>query len=115
MADTDKEFEDLDGLFAAAREDRGALPPALRRQILSDGLKVQGNARPLPGIWSQLRDLLGGWPGLGGLVAAGVAGVWIGIAPPAALPDPVQLVTQTSQTTDIFDSFDLVSLMDEDG
>ncbi len=32
-------------------------------------------------------DVIGGWPTFSGLAAATVAGLWIGVAPPAALSD----------------------------
>lgn len=39
--------------------------------------------------WRGVLDLIGGWPAMGGLVAAGVAGLWIGIAPPELLNNVV--------------------------
>lgn len=38
-----------------------------------------------PSVWHRLRDAIGGWPALGGLAAASVTGLWIGISPPDAL------------------------------
>ncbi|MWD30223.1 hypothetical protein E0K89_022405, partial [Aquicoccus sp. SCR17] len=32
---------------------------------------------------------LGGWPALGGLTAATLAGVWLGVSPPQGVSDPV--------------------------
>jgi len=37
-------------------------------------------------MWTRLAQGLGGWPGLAGLGAAGLAGLWIGLAMPATLP-----------------------------
>jgi hypothetical protein len=44
-------------------------------------------ARPTQGIGAMLLDVIGGWPSFGGLAAATVAGLWIGVAPPDALAD----------------------------
>jgi hypothetical protein len=84
----------LDALLAhAADRPPGPLPDRLRARLLAEALQAMpptaprpaaGNKRPA-GWLSQLWQGMGGAPGLAGLTAAGVAGLWIG----AAEPDPV--------------------------
>lgn len=66
--------------------------------------------RPAPGIWQQIREGLGGWPGLGGLVAASLVGIWFGAAPPSAGIgiDPAALVFGQVETYD--DLFQTVAM-----
>ncbi|MEO1107764.1 MAG: hypothetical protein AAFX90_07570 [Pseudomonadota bacterium] len=94
MADKDME---LDHLFAEARQRRDALPDDLVVRIQTDAEAVRLErlsklSRPTQGLWSRVTDQLGGWQGLGGLVAASAAGVWIGFSAPAFLPDPASFV-----------------------
>lgn len=86
---------ELEALFAAARHaPRGdPAPPDLLARVLADAEALQPAAPaarsrpagPSPVAASRLRVLLGtlgGWPALGGLACAGVAGVAIGLALP---------------------------------
>jgi hypothetical protein len=85
----------LEAAFAAARAAAAApAPGALLARIEADARAAlrpepaAAPARPRPvagGRWRDLMQALGGWPGLGGLVAASAAGVWLGLAAPAAL------------------------------
>lgn len=84
---------DLDLLFAEARRSSPELPDDLAVRILTDAEAVRlERSRPaVPadrGLIRSLYDGLGGWQGLGGLMAASVAGVWVGFAAPSYLPDP---------------------------
>lgn len=112
---------DLDGLFDAARRDSAALPEALSERILADAAQVQAGfaeppvRAPSPGLWRQVMVLLGGWPALGGLAAACAAGVWIGVSPPAFLPDPAGLVSAAQSEVDVLGGYSLSSLYLEDG
>ncbi len=95
--DADGFDEGLDVFFAAARNSSPAPSPALLRRVMDDAMDVQGarhalptgraTAKRQPSLWVQLRDALGGWPALGGLAMAGVAGLAIGIAAPGGLGD----------------------------
>lgn len=101
MADMDKAPQaqpDLDDLFAAARDARPAMPDHLTAAILRDAELEQAGSRTaaaratgrIRGRWAVLGQLvvaIGGWPAMGGLVAASAAGMWIGLAPPDFLPD----------------------------
>ena len=83
----------LDALFAAARAAPVAPSDALLARVLADAADVQPAAAP-PGVarrgqpgrtrW-HLWDLLGGWPVAGSAAAAGIAGLWLGLSPPAAV------------------------------
>ncbi|WP_050530396.1 hypothetical protein [Pseudaestuariivita atlantica] len=96
MADEKDAFDPfLDELFAEAseRDAHGASPDLLAR-VLGDAEAVQEgfvapvarpSAPPRVPFWQSVLDAIGGWPAAAGLAAAGVAGVWIGVAPPEAL------------------------------
>ncbi len=88
MADQDNE---LDHLFAQARAARDVLPDDLAVRIETDAeaIRLARTARPRRQTWRQKISVVGGWQGLGGLVAASAAGVWIGFSAPTFLPDPV--------------------------
>ncbi|SMP14255.1 hypothetical protein [Shimia sagamensis] len=84
-----EKFDDdmLDDLFAAARNDSRATPsPDLLARVLSEaeGLQVADPAPVAqvvrPSLWAAVVAAVGGWPALGGVAMAGVAGVWIGVA-----------------------------------
>ena len=109
MTDTDKSLSDMDhleDLFAAARSEPAQLPQALQAAMLADAQQVQQdrvdarvpggcepglNPQSLPTrLWQQFISAVGGWPALGGLAVASLSGLWIGLAPPSFLPDPVE-------------------------
>ena len=92
MTMTDPHDEMLDDLFATAR--KGEVEPSddLTARVLADAdaqqqLAPQVSASTQPGLWAQLMDAIGGWPAVGGLVTATIAGIWIGVAPPAAVEE----------------------------
>lgn len=91
MADHDE----LETLFAQARENRPALPDDLVVRIETDA-EAMRLRRSAPKERRQRRwlglDRFGSWQALGGLVAASAAGVWIGIAAPGFLPDPATYI-----------------------
>jgi hypothetical protein len=89
MREADIQDDDIDRLFALAREVQPPLPDALAARILADAeaatRPVVGAAPAVPGGWRGIVAALGGWPALGGLALAGVVGLVIGISPPAGL------------------------------
>ncbi len=116
MADKGDDHHDLEAMFAAARQRPVDVPNDLMARVLADADRIAAMRRPAP-LWQQVRDALGGWPAVGGLVAASVAGVWIGVAPPSALPDPAELFfgTQTSSVSDTLSDgfFDMAAILEE--
>jgi len=124
MAETDTELERLKGYFEAAKRQTPDLPEALAARMLADAATVQAaradrvSARefaPRPGLLRQMIDALGGWPVVAGLAAACAAGVWLGFAPPAFLPDPAGLVVQSQAGQDLSYGDDLEAMLAEDG
>ena len=106
----------LEDLFAQARGEAQeiALPEALMARILSDADTVQSAREAdfapvsaqrgrsgLRGIFAAI----GGFPAVAGLAAATVAGLWIGITPPAALQSGMQAVTGATASEEIFDFY----------
>ena len=83
----------LDDLFAQARVNDPVPDDDLIARVLGDADATQAGfaaadvARPSRGLWARMMDAIGGWPAVSGLAAATVAGVWIGVAPPATVSD----------------------------
>ena len=84
----------LDDLFAAARAAAPELPASLSERVLADALAQQADVvaqvparvqmqRPVRGgVWAWLRAGFGGGGALAGMVAATLAGFYIGFAVP---------------------------------
>jgi hypothetical protein len=124
MAENHIEDGFLEAYFAAARRGSGDLPAALAARMLADAAEVQaarvaaasaGRAGSGAGLVQQFLRVLGGWPTMGGLAAACATGVWLGVAPPDFLPDPVGLMVQQSSDVNLLDSYALSSVLAEDG
>lgn len=84
----------LDDLFAQARAVPTPVPAGLIDRVLADAASVQASMAPEQeplaqniGLWPRFMAMIGGWPAVGGLAAATVAGIWIGVAPPASVED----------------------------
>ncbi|MDP5085134.1 MAG: hypothetical protein NWQ23_06915 [Yoonia sp.] len=88
---TDPKKDDLDDLFADMRNLAVVPSDALMTRVLSDAATVQPQNvvrdRPRQDIWNRMLEAIGGWPSLGGLAAATVAGIWVGVAPPTSVQD----------------------------
>lgn len=89
----DRDTDMLDAAFAAARTGAPAPSGDLLDRIMMDadavlhgGVQSRPRPRRAP-LRAMLFEAIGGWPSLGGLVAATVAGLWIGVSPPAVLGD----------------------------
>ncbi len=118
MSDIEKKTVYLDELFDAARSYDADLPDQLAQRIITDARIVQNERHPnshrsRPGVLSQIMTLLGGWPAIGGLATACAAGIWLGFAPPAAIPDPISFIQQSEAA--LFSDDDLLSAMIEEG
>jgi len=127
MAEDKNKLDELEDLFAAARSNPAGPPTALRDRIVQDAYAIQAEFQAEMPVTSkrstasegwvrQVSAMLGGWAGLGGLATACAAGVWIGFAPPAALPDPAALVLQEETTDyDLFQGTDFALAFDIGG
>ena len=132
MAENDTDDAMLGTFFAAAQRTKTEMPVGLAERMRADAAMVQDEflraraeaAAPAagrdraPGLLAQLWSALGGWPALSGMTAACAAGVWLGVSPPTFLPDPVGLVTQSTQQSDLDvlnGNYALFTLLQEDG
>ena len=90
-----KEVIHLDSFFEAARRTGPEPSDDLLARVMADAAVHQPDAshdverQPLGP--RGILDMLGGWPTLGGLLTATVAGVWIGFSQPMGL-EPLDLV-----------------------
>lgn len=113
---------ELDDLFAKARSAESSVPDDLTARLLSDAYEVQDSfvvpnlpAESEVGFRAQMRSIFGGWPTWGGLVAASLVGVWIGVAPPSFATGSETLWAIASEDLDVFDGFGLDTVFEEDG
>ena len=87
---TDDEI--LEAAFVQARTPDMMPSEAALNRIMMDADSVLAQAAPVPerpkqGFGAVILDAIGGWMAFGGLATATVAGLWIGVSPPAALTD----------------------------
>ena len=98
----------LDGFFEAAQA-RPPIPSSdLMARVQADAdqqaLRTARPAAPEETIRQRILDL---WPVWSGCVPAALVGLWIGINPPAGLPDPLLwLEPSIDQVTDLSSDFD---------
>jgi len=85
---TRPETDMLEDMFEAARAAPPAMPDSLMARLEADALAMQPRAAGR-GWWAWLAGI-GGPAGLGGLVTATLAGVWIGAVGPESFADPVE-------------------------
>ena len=115
MTMTDPTEKLLDDLLGHARA-REALPSDdLIARVLADAATVQNAAdrgpvpTPAKGAWANLMEAIGGWPALSGLAAATVAGIWVGVAPPAMVSDVTAALIGDEVTVSFVSESDLLS------
>ena len=84
----DLDMNALDALFVEAVNDASTQPSeSFMARVVTDALARQSMPEIAPpSLWAQITAMVGGWQGMGGLVAATCAGFWIGINPPEGLP-----------------------------
>jgi hypothetical protein len=108
----------LDALLSQAASEND-VPPGLSARVMEDARRIERRpvAPPDRSFWHKLRDGLGGWQGLGGLVAATCAGFWIGVSPPAGLPDTAALLIgiETDSSVDEIAAFSEFGWDQEEG
>lgn len=107
----------LEAFFAAAKRTTPVPSDALLAKVMADALAAQEARQQAParqrqqaarpGVLAQLRDALGGWPAFGGLAAAGVMGLAVGLVAPLG-QDGLALLSQNG----VGDAY-LVDLMPE--
>lgn len=117
---TDPKFDMLDDLFAQARDQTPVVSDDLMARVLADAATAQTREPVVvasgPGPFGRLFEVLGGWPALGSLTAATVAGIWIGMSPPLAVEDMTAGLWGETVTISLFsdndDVFDVGGLID---
>lgn len=78
----------LEDLFAAARANPPRVSADLQARVLADAEALMPKANSLKLPWHRaLWQLFGGAAGLSGLATAAAVGIWVGVAPPAGMPD----------------------------
>lgn len=85
MTKSNEDF--LDDLFGVAQSQTPEVSDDLMARVLADARAMQqvSVAPPKQTFLAGLFDMIGGWPSVGGLAMAGVAGLWFGVSPPAVL------------------------------
>ena len=112
------EHDDLESLFAEARDLRPVPGDGLMARILADAETVAAErerpAREAPARagWRDWLRTLGGWPAVGGLVASTLAGLWIGVAQPAAVSDLTSSVWGEQVSVNLGVDLDPLSLLE---
>ena len=114
MADNNDILNDkeLDSLLSTLGQEVPAPSDYLMARVLADAEAH----RPVPGatvgsgatggLLDGLLTWFGGWKGAGGLVTAGLIGLWIGISPPTALEaSTTDLLDQISPDVSIFSDY----------
>ena len=101
---------DVEVLLMKARQDGVPSPSSdLMARVLADAEMAQPGpvARSdvqQPGIWSRILEGVGGWPSLGGLVAATVVGFGIGISSWSMIETPAASLLGQSDTLSQYDA-----------
>jgi hypothetical protein len=114
--------DDLDKLLSLAAANPPRPSPDLMARVLADAEKAQPRVlgvavppapRPAPsGLLSRLTELLGGVPGLAGVVGAAIVGFALGYLNPAALS---ALGTGLSAETEALDLFPTTDFLTTEG
>lgn len=111
------EQDELDRMLAGVRDaPTPELSETLMARILHDAEALQPVPEPAPipqvGFWASLREAIGGWGPVGGVAMAGVAGLWIGVAPPAVLTTLTDTVAGDSLSVTLYSEAALLSTGD---
>lgn len=102
---TDKDDAFLDDMFAAARDIDTSVPEILHDRVLADAALVP-RAPVQDTMWQSLVAAIGGWPALGGVMTAGLVGVWVGFMPPLQVETFAANVLGTTTTVSFLGDFD---------
>lgn len=116
MSKKDNFDKELSGLFEASRDIPPTPSDSLLARVMADATAVQAGFAPAPvaartgerprgaGLWRELLRALGGWPAMGGLATAAVAGVWLGAFPPSFLPDATDAYIELTEGAYLIDT-----------
>ena len=107
MTETDNDDAMIDALFRDARAIDALPDDGLMARVMADAHRAGDGLVAVAdqSWWTTLSDILGGWPTVGGLALAGVAGLWVGVAPPTSVEN---------LAASIFGTTDTVSFIDDD-
>ncbi len=114
MRKTDKDDAMIDALLQDVAKISREPDAGLMARVSADAARAPSIPVPPParGIFAQLGEVIGGWPAMGGLAIAGVAGLWVGVAPPASVEDVAATFFGTTETVTLWDGIDILA---EDG
>lgn len=104
MTDQDDSF--LDDIFADVRKADVDVSPQLTARVLTDAAMTRLPAPPSVSFWAGLREAVGGWPAIGGVACAGVAGLWVGLAPPSSVETLAADMFGTTTSVSFIGDFD---------
>jgi hypothetical protein len=112
---TDPAQTEIDDLLSQAANIKPVVPQSLMARVLIDADIAQPRQTDTTdqSFWASLRDMIGGWPGVGGLAMASLTGLWIGVAPPVGLEMMTTDMLGTIQTVDLFGGDMLGNFSDE--
>ena len=118
MSKADLELHDteLDALFAEAQQATPEPSPEFMARLTAEALAEQPQRRAAVkrgGFWSEIWAAIGGAPALAGLAVAGVAGLWLGIYPPAAVKEVIWGASVASDELSPYLSFDMALALEE--
>lgn len=116
MNNSDDEI--FDALMFEARASDISVSDDLMARVMHDAAVLQNKAEDTAlelahaSVWSQFMSVIGGWPALGGVAAAGVTGLWLGLAPTATLDGFAADIVGGTTSVSFIQDFDF---MTEDG
>ena len=105
--------DSVDQLLTQARQVKVAVTDDLMARVLADAAREQARQlpvlmpRPRRGLLGWVETLLGGWPALGGVLAAGLVGLWVGLVPPAGVESLAADLFGTTQSVTFLPEPDL--------
>lgn len=107
---TERDVDNLDVFFDAARRQAADPSPDLMQRVMDDALALQQAASVIapepaaaPGLLRQLLTAIGGWPAVAGLATASVTGIWIGVNPPSAVTETAESYLNMGSDTYLVD------------
>jgi hypothetical protein len=98
---------DLDDFFAAARRAGPVPSEALMARVVADAAALQPRPAPVaaspsgPGFWATLAGVFGRSGAMGGLIAATIGGLWIGVVQPGPVATLAGQVWPTQQALSV--------------